>query len=133
MTGVQTCALPISCTPPGCPLTPTITWEPPAPITAGTPLGSGQLDATASALGISGLATDVPGSTGLLTDVSVPGTWVYSPAAGTMLAPGFYTLTATFTPTDIFTASTTAANAYQTFTAATASVPIIVLPHHGGH
>jgi hypothetical protein len=124
---------PYSCTPPGCPLTPTITWQPPAPITAGTRLGSGQLDATASALGISGLATDVPGSTGLLTDVSVPGTWVYSPAAGTMLAPGFYTLTATFTPTDIFTASTTAANAYQTYTAATASVPIIVLPHHGGH
>lgn len=121
-----------SCTPPGCPLTPTITWEPPAPIISGTPLGSDQLDATASAMGISGLASDAPGTTGLMTDVSVPGTWVYSPAAGTVLAPGFYTLTATFTPTNIYTSSTSAGTAYQTFTAATASVPIVVVPppHH---
>jgi hypothetical protein len=125
-----------SCTPPGCPLTPTITWAPPAPITSDTPLGSAQLDATASALQISGMSAS--GATGLLTDVSVPGTWVYSPAAGTELAPGYYTLSATFTPTDIFTSSTTAATAYQTYTAVTASVPLIVLPpphHHddGGH
>jgi len=124
-----------SCTPPGCPLTPTITWEPPAPIISGTPLGSDQLDATASALGISGMASDAPGNTGLFTNVSVPGTWVYSPPAGTVLAPGYYTLTATFTPTNIYTASTSSTTAYETYTAATASVPIIVTPppHHDGH
>jgi hypothetical protein len=127
---------PYSCTPPGCPLTPTITWQAPTPITAGTPLDSAQLDATASALQISGLTA--PGSTGLLTDVAVPGTWVYSPAAGTVLTPGYYTLSATFTPTNIYTASTTAGAAYQTYTATTASVPLIVLPpppphHHDGH
>jgi len=58
--------------------TPTITWPTPASITAGTPLSSTQLDATAS----------------------VPGTFVYSPAAGTVLAAGNQTLTTTFTPTD---------------------------------
>jgi hypothetical protein len=123
-----------SCTPPGCPLTPTITWTPPAPVTAGTALSSDQLDATASAMEISGMAGGAPGNTGLLTNVPVPGTWVYSPPAGTKLAPGFYTLSATFTPTNIYTASTSAATAYETFTAATASVPILVLPppppHH---
>jgi hypothetical protein len=114
-------------------LTPTITWQPPRPIISGTPLGSDQLDAAASARQISGMSA--PGNTGLLTDVSVPGTWVYSPPAGTVLAPGFYTLTATFTPTNIYTTSTSAATAYQTYTAATASVPIIVTPppHHYGH
>jgi hypothetical protein len=115
-----------SCTPPGCPLTPTITWAPPAPITSDTPLSSDQLDASASAKEISGLVA--PGNTGLLTSVPVPGTWVYSPAAGTALSPGLHTLTATFTPTNIYTTSTSAATAYTTFTAATASVPILVLP-----
>jgi glucuronyl esterase-like protein len=123
-----------SCTPPGCPLTPTITWKEPAPITSGTPLSSDQLDATASALEISGMAGAAPGNTGLLTDESVPGTWVYSPPAGTVLTPGYYTLSATFTPTNIYTTGTSAATAYETFTAATASVPIVVTPpphHHG--
>jgi hypothetical protein len=122
-----------SCTPPGCPLTPTLTWAAPAPIISGTPLNSNQLNATASAMEISGMASGAPGNTGLLTNVSVPGTWVYSPPAGTVLAPGYYTLKATFTPTNIYTTSTSAATAYQTFTAATASVPIIVTPpprHH---
>jgi hypothetical protein len=122
-----------SCTPPGCPLTPTITWEPPAPIISGTPLGSDQLNATASAREISGMAGEAPGNTGLLTNVSVPGTWVYSPPAGTVLAPGYYTLTVTFTPTNIYTTSTSAATAYETYTAATASVPIIVTPPRPPH
>ncbi|MGH9607042.1 MAG: hypothetical protein ACRD3N_15245 [Terracidiphilus sp.] len=121
---------PYSCTPPGCPLTPTITWAAPAPITSGTPLSAAQLDAAASANEISGMAGAAPGNTGLLTNVPVPGTWVYSPAAGTVLAPGNYTLRATFTPTNIYTASTSANTAYTTFTAATASVPITVTPHH---
>ncbi|HXW15582.1 MAG TPA: hypothetical protein VEN79_13835, partial [Terriglobia bacterium] len=60
------------------PATPKITWAKPAAITSGTPLSSTQLDATAS----------------------VPGTFVYSPAAGTVLPAGTQTLSVTFTPTD---------------------------------
>ncbi|HEX4007376.1 MAG TPA: FG-GAP-like repeat-containing protein [Acidobacteriaceae bacterium] len=58
--------------------TPTITWIPPASITTGTALSGTQLDATAS----------------------VPGTFVYSPAAGTVLSAGPHSLGVTFTPTD---------------------------------
>jgi hypothetical protein len=58
--------------------TPTITWPQPAPITYGTPLSGTQLDATAN----------------------VPGTFVYNPAAGTILTAGTQTLSVTFTPTD---------------------------------
>jgi Flp pilus assembly CpaE family ATPase len=56
--------------------TPTITWPAPAPISYGTPLGSAQLNATAS----------------------VPGTFVYTPAEGEVLASGKHTLSAIFTP-----------------------------------
>lgn len=56
----------------------TITWRAPAPIPYGVQLGAEQLNATAS----------------------VPGTFVYSPAAGCVLAPGRYTLTVSFTPAD---------------------------------
>jgi hypothetical protein len=73
--------------------TPTITWPTPAAITYGTKLSSAQLDATAS----------------------VPGTYVYTPAAGTVPAAGTDTLTVAFTPTD-----TTAYNS------ATASVQLVV-------
>jgi hypothetical protein len=72
---------------------PTITWPAPSSIKFPTPLGSKQLNATAS----------------------VPGTFVYSPPAGTVLKVGTYTLSVTFTPTD--TAD------YQT---ATATVPLTV-------
>jgi hypothetical protein len=59
--------------------TPTITWANPADITYGTALGSTQLNATAS----------------------VPGTFVYTPAAGTVLNAGNgQTLHVDFTPTD---------------------------------
>ena len=59
--------------------TPTITWTGPASITYGTALGSAQLDATAS----------------------VAGTFVYTPAAGTVLHAGSnQTLSVVFTPTD---------------------------------
>lgn len=60
------------------PTTPVVTWAAPAPITEGTALGAAQLNATAS----------------------VPGTWAYSPAAGTVLTTGTYTLSVTFTPAD---------------------------------
>jgi hypothetical protein len=58
--------------------TPTITWAAPSAITYGTGLNSTQLDATAN----------------------VPGSFVYSPAAGTVLSAGSQTLSVTFTPTD---------------------------------
>jgi hypothetical protein len=58
--------------------TPKITWVKPAAITYGTALSATQLDATAS----------------------VPGTFVYSPAVGTVLTAGTQTLSVTFTPTD---------------------------------
>ena len=58
--------------------TPAITWATPAAISAGTALSTTQLNATAS----------------------VPGTFVYNPAAGTIPAAGTDTLSVTFTPTD---------------------------------
>ncbi len=67
---------------------PTITWSNPADIAAGTALSATQLDATAS----------------------VPGTFTYSPPAGTVLKVGAgQTLSASFTPTDT-TDYTTAAD-----------------------
>ena len=59
--------------------TPTITWNDPDPIVSGTALGATQLDATAS----------------------VPGTFTYTPSAGTVLTAGSgHTLSVSFTPTD---------------------------------
>jgi len=123
---------PYSCTPNGCPITPTITWAPPASITSGTPLSSTQLNAAASETEIAGLnpASGTPAAgTGLLTTLPISGTWSYNPPAGTVLSPGVHTLTATFTPASgtIYTTSITAANAYKYETIATASVPISVL------
>ena len=57
---------------------PTISWSPPSSILFGTALGPAQLNATAN----------------------VPGTFAYTPAAGTLLQPGSQTLSVTFTPTD---------------------------------
>ncbi len=74
--------------------TPTITWATPAAITYGTALTSTQLDATAS----------------------VPGTFVYSPAAGTVPKAGSDTLSVTFTPTDT-----------TDYTSATATTTLVVL------
>ena len=58
-----------------------MSWATPAGIVAGTPLSASQLDATASFNG-SPLA----------------GTFVYSPAQGTVLSAGNYVLTVTFEP-----------------------------------
>jgi hypothetical protein len=68
--------------------TPTITWTAPASITYGTGLSAAQLDATAS----------------------VPGTFVYSPAAGTVLNAGSQLLSLSFTPTDATDYSTATAS-----------------------
>ncbi len=58
--------------------TPTINWPAPAAITFGTALSATQLDATAS----------------------VPGTFVYTPPAATVLSAGTQNLSVVFTPTD---------------------------------
>ncbi len=58
--------------------TPVITWAAPAPIATGTALSATQLDATAN----------------------VPGSFMYNPAAGAVLAAGSQQLTAVFSPTD---------------------------------
>jgi hypothetical protein len=65
-------------------VTPTIAWATPAAIAYGTPLNATQLDATANGVAGGGLA----------------GTFVYTPAAGTMLAVGAHPLSVIFTPTD---------------------------------
>jgi hypothetical protein len=72
---------------------PTVTWATPSAITYGTTLSSTQLNATAN----------------------VPGTFVYSPAGGTVLNAGTQTLSVSFTPTDT-----------TEYTTATASVQLTV-------
>ncbi len=72
---------------------PTISWNAPAAISYGTALSSTQLNATAS----------------------VPGTFAYTPAAGTVLKAGPQTLAVTFTPSDT-----------KTYSAATASTKLTV-------
>lgn len=67
---------------------PVITWPTPSPIVYGTALGSAQLNASSG---------------------GVDGTFMYTPAAGAILAAGAQTLSTTFTPTDT--------NAYTTATA----------------
>jgi glucuronoarabinoxylan endo-1,4-beta-xylanase len=80
--------------------TPTITWATPASIPVGTALSETQLDASASANGS-----------------KVDGTFVYTPAAGTVESTaGTVTLSTTFTPTDT-----------ATYNTATASVSLVVV------
>ena len=74
--------------------TPSITWNNPSPIAYFMPLGGNQLDASANVLG----------------------TFVYTPAAGTLLSAGTHSLSVTFTPTNA-----------ADYTSATATVPIVVL------
>lgn len=80
--------------------TPVISWQNPANVAAGTALSGTQLNATAN----------------------VPGTFSYSPSAGTVLSAGTQTLTAIFTPTD--TTSYTTAKATVTLTVGPAT-PVI--------
>ena len=83
--------------------TPTIAWTAPAAIAYGTALGASQLDAKAS----------------------VPGSFVYAPAAGEVLPAGTHTLTATFTPRDTADVATAQAEVSLTVTKAT---PLITWP-----
>ncbi len=75
------------------PATPALSWPTPTPIYTATPLSATQLDATATG------ATGAP----------LPGSFVYTPPAGTTLSAGAHTLAVAFTPTDAtdYTAATT--------------------------
>jgi hypothetical protein len=84
--------------------TTTLTWATPAAITYGTPLSATQLDATSG---------------------GVAGTFVYTPAAGTVLPAGSQLLSVTFTPTD--GADYSAASATVTLTVNKA--PLTVTPN----
>ena len=91
--------------------TPTIAWPVPATMAYATPLGAAQLDATAS----------------------VPGTFAYSPAAGTVLPAGPQPLSVTFTPDDPadYTAATASATIdVQVATATTLVVPAAMIAAH---
>ncbi len=79
---------------------PAITWSNPADIVYGTALGAAPLNATAS----------------------VPGTFTYSPAAGTVLNAGAYPLSVTFTPADATNYS--GSSATRTLTVARAPLTI---------
>jgi hypothetical protein len=66
------------------PAAPALTWSNPAAISAGTPLGPAQLDAAA-----------------MFNGSPLAGSFTYTPAAGSILAPGSgQVLTVTFTPAD---------------------------------
>ena len=81
------------------PAAPVISWATPASITAGTAIGSAQLDASAN----------------------VAGTFTYTPAAGTVPSVGAITLQATFLPAD--TTRYTSATASTTLTVT--PVPVV--------
>jgi len=81
---------------------PVITWSNPAPITYGTALSAAQLNATAS----------------------VPGTFVYSPAAGVVLGVGTQTLSVTFTPSDSVDYTTASKSVSLTVTQASSTTTI---------
>jgi hypothetical protein len=81
-------------------VTPTLTWTAPAPIPYGTLLGGAQLNATAS----------------------VPGTFTYTPAAGTVLTVGSQTLSVSFTPTDAVNYARATAATTLTVTRATPAI-----------
>ncbi len=79
---------------------PSMTWASPSSITYGTALSSTQLNATAS----------------------VPGTFAYAPAMGTVLPAGVQTLSVTFTPTDTSNYKTTTATVSLTVNKSTTAI-----------
>jgi Tol biopolymer transport system component len=94
LTGCSTAGSTTPTTPPSSKITPAVAWATPASITAGTPLSSTQLNATASANG-----------------ASVAGTFAYNPPAGTVLAVGAnQPLSVAFTPDDPSTYTTSSGN-----------------------
>lgn len=89
------------------PATPVLTWLTPAPVTYGTPLSDAQLDA----------AADIPGS------------FAYTPAAGTVLSAGTQTLSVLFTPSDAVDYTTAAATAALTVSPVGCSGPVSPAAH----
>ena len=86
--------------------TPTVWWSTPAAITYGTPLGATQLDATATGVGAAAL----------------PGSFVYTPPAGTVLTAGTQTLNVAYTPTDTTDYTNANANVQLTVNKATPTI-----------
>ena len=82
------------------PASETISWPAPAAITYGTALSAAQLDATSS----------------------IPGTFAYSPAAGSVLSAGTQTLSVTFTPTNTTDYSPATASVSLTVNKATPTI-----------
>ena len=85
---------------------PTITWATPSAITYGTLLSATQLDA----------------------NDSIPGTFVYSPAAGSLLTVGTQTLGVTFTPTDTTDYTTATQNVNLTVSKDTTAITVAETP-----
>jgi hypothetical protein len=82
------------------PTTPTITWSTPTAITYGTALSAAQLDASAN----------------------YPGTFIYSPASGAILAAGTQALMATYTPSNSSNVSSATATNSLTVNKATPTI-----------
>ena len=89
------------------PSTPVITWATPAAIRYGTALSTTQLNASST----------------------VAGTFVYSPATGSVLTAGTQTLSVTFTPTDATDYTTATSTVQLTVNQATPSITFTV-PNH---
>jgi hypothetical protein len=87
--------------------TPVITWATPVAITYGTALDATQLDASST----------------------VAGTFVYSPATGTVLTAGSQTLSVTFTPTDATDYNSAGSTVQLTVNQATPGISFTV-PNH---
>jgi hypothetical protein len=87
--------------------TPVVTWANPAPIGYGTALGAAQLNATAN----------------------VPGTFTYTPPAGTVLGAGSHTLSVAFTPTDGANYSPASASVTLTITKAATVSTLVASPN----
>ena len=92
--------------------TPVLTWATPAPIPTTTPLSSVQLDASATGI----------------TNAALPGSFVYTPIAGTTLAAGTHTLSVTFTPTDTTNYATATTSVQIQVTAAATQTVLSVTP-----
>ncbi len=92
--------------------TPKITWATPGAIAAGVPLSGSQLNAAAG----------------------VPGSFTYSPAAGTTFAAGSYTLSASFAPSDgtDYAASTATVSLAVNPAAAAPAGPVTILSPTAG-
>ena len=89
--------------------TPVLAWATPAAIYTSTPLSGTQLNASATGV----------------NSAALPGTFVYSPAAGTTLTTGPHALSTTFTPTDTTDYNTNTAQVTIQVNPPTASTVVI--------